>query len=325
VIRARLAAAAALAAALPAALPATGGAAPAGRPALAPVTEPAPTAPPALAPAAAAAATGALAPAREPAPTLTARAASPPAAPSRRFYFRAGGAIVKPLSTSRELELADVQGPATLAVQNGPIAGSGASVGSATILAASIGYVLPTASGRWSLEAVLGLPFTVQFEATGTLANMSLAPSALGLPTGVGPLGRTLGEAKAVPPVVTAVYQLRDAGVLRPYVGAGVSVLIALDPKVTNPILTAVTTPEMTIAPAPGVVVQAGVEARLSRSIYARLDAKFIGLMLARAEVHHVVVETPALPLFEHVEVGTAKLDVWVNPLIIQAGIGLDF
>jgi outer membrane protein W len=243
----------------------------------------------------------------------------------RRFYFRAGGAIVKPLSSSQQLTLADVTGAASLAVQDGPIAGSGASVGAAYIPAATVGYVLPTDSQRWSLEAVLGLPFTVTFEATGTLANMSLAPTALGLATGVPPLGPKLGEAKAVPPVITAVYQLRDDGVIRPYVGAGASVLIALDPRVTNPTLTAVTRPEMTIAPAPGVVVQAGVEARLSRSIYARLDAKFIGLMLARAEVHHVVVETPALPLFEHVEVGTAKINVWVNPLIIQAGVGLDF
>ena len=46
-------------------------------------------------------------------------------------------------SQSRELELADVDGPACLAMQNGPIAGSGARSRSATIPAAIIGYVLP--------------------------------------------------------------------------------------------------------------------------------------------------------------------------------------
>jgi outer membrane protein W len=242
----------------------------------------------------------------------------------RRFYFRAGGALVKPVTASRELELADVNGPASLAVQNGPIAGSGATVESATIPAIIVGYVLPTASRRWSLETVLGLPFTVKFQATGTLANMSIAPTALGIPTGVGPLGPELGEAKAVPPIVTAVYQLTEGGALRPYVGAGASVLFAYDAHVTNPTLTAVSQPDMSIDPAPGLVLQGGLDARLWRSVYARLDVKFIAMM-AHAEVHHVEVKTPGLPLFDTVEVGTAKVNLWVNPLIVQAGVGVDF
>jgi outer membrane protein W len=254
--------------------------------------------------------------------------APPPGQPDhapRRFYVRIGGAVIAPVSSSRELELADVDGPASLAVQNGPIAGSGASFQAATIPAITVGYVLPTARRRWSLETVLGVPFTVKFRATGTLANMSIAPTALGIPTGVGALGPELGEAKAAPPMVTAVYQLTDGGPIRPYLGAGVAVLFAFDAKVTNPILTAVRQPEMTIAPAPGIVAQAGLDVRVWRSVYARLDVKFIGLMLARAEVHHVEVKTPGLPLFDSVEVGTAKLDIWVNPFIVQAGVGADF
>ena len=112
---------------------------------------------------------------------------------------------------------------------------------------------------------------------------------------------------------------------MRPYIGAGVAVMFTYGAKTTNPILTEVSQPEMSIAPAPGIAMQAGVEARLTKKIYARLDLKFIGLMLAKAEVHHIQVRTPALPLFDTVEVGTAKMSVWVNPLIIQAGIGMDF
>jgi outer membrane protein W len=256
------------------------------------------------------------------------RPPAPGATPATRrpsFYFRAGGAIVKPLSSSRELELADVDGPASLAVQNGPIAGSGATVSSATVFAGILGYVLPTPSRRWSVEAVVGLPFTVKFQATGTLANMSIAPTALGIPTGVGPLGPQLGEAKAAPGVATAVYQLTGVGMLRPYLGAGAAVLLALDPKVTNPTLTAVNQPEMTIAPAPGLVLQGGLDVRLWKAVYARLDVKFIALMQARAEVHHVEVKTPGLPLFDSVEVGTAKMNIWVNPLIVNLGVGFDF
>lgn len=254
------------------------------------------------------------------------RAPAVRSAPEHRWlYLRLGGALVKPLSSSREMELADIDGPTSLAVQNGPIAGSGATIGSATIPAVIVGWVLPTASRRWSLEAVLGTPFTVTFEATGTLANQSIAPTALGIPTGIGPIGSKLGEAQAVPPVITAVYQLTAGGRLRPYAGAGASVLFARNAHVTNPMLTAVGKPEMTIAPAPGLVLQGGLDVQLWRRVYARVDVKFIALMMARAEVHHVQVETPGLPVFESVEVGTAKMNVWVNPLIVQAGIGYDF
>lgn len=250
----------------------------------------------------------------------------PPAEPDERrtLYVRAGGAIVAPITSSSELELVGVDGPASLAVQNGPIPGSGATVDSATIPAITVGYVLPTASRRWSVETILGLPFTVEFKATGTLASMSIAPTALGIPTGVGPLGPELGEAEAVPVVASAVYRPIDRGVVLPYLGAGASVLFATGAKVTNPMLTAVREPDMEISPAPGLVLQAGIEAQLWDRVYARLDVKFI-LVRAHAEVRNIAVETPGLPLFEQVEVGTAALDVWINPLIVQAGIGADF
>jgi outer membrane protein W len=253
-------------------------------------------------------------------------AEAPASAPARpAFYVLLGGALIKPVSSSRELELADVHGAASLAVQNGPIAGSGATVGSATTLAAVIGYVLPTASRRWSIEGVPGLPFTVKFRATGTLATKSIAPMALGLPTGIGPLGPDLGEAQALPVVLTATYRLIDHRYVWPYLGIGPSVLFTRNAKVTNPTLTEVNQPEMSVDPAPGLVLQGGLDARLSRSIYARIDVKFIAFMLARAEVQHINVKTPDLPLFDSVEVGTAKMSVWLNPFIVQACLGADF
>jgi outer membrane protein W len=138
-------------------------------------------------------------------------------------------------------------------------------------------------------------------------------------------LGPEMGEAKAAPPVVTLVYSLIPTGTIRPYVGAGVAVMLTYDAHATNPVLTAVSQPDMSVAPAPGLALQTGLEARITKKIYARLDVKFIALMLARAEVHHIVVKTPDIPLFEQVEVGTAKMSAWVNPLIIQGGIGMDF
>ena len=241
---------------------------------------------------------------------------------SRHWTIMAGVAYVDPLSSSEPLVLSDVSGPASLAVQNGPIAGSGASVGDATIPALILGYKLHP---KLSLEIILGLPFTVKFRATGTLANMSLAPTALGIPTGVQPLGPELGEAKAAPPILTLVYSPLAGGRVQPYIGGGASVLIAYDAKVTNPVLTQVAQPDMKLTPAPGLVAQAGVTVPITDRIFARVDVKFIGLMKADATVEHIQVKTPDLPLFDSVEVGTAKMSVTVNPLIVQAGIGANF
>ncbi|HET9987424.1 MAG TPA: hypothetical protein VFQ65_02870, partial [Kofleriaceae bacterium] len=91
-------------------------------------------------------------------PVDTGAAAPAPEEPPP-FYVRAGVAIIKPLSTSKEMELADVDGPASLALHNGPIAGSGASVDSATVGAVIIGYRLPYMHRRLSIETILGLPF----------------------------------------------------------------------------------------------------------------------------------------------------------------------
>ena len=245
----------------------------------------------------------------------------------RRIYLRGiGVAHVATLEQSREMELADIDGAASLAVKNGPIAGSAASADSMTIFAFNVGLRLPVLDDRLSLELVLGDPTAkVKFHAEGSLAMKSLAETALGIPTGVPPLGDELGEMTALPIVTTAVFQFRETGLLRPYAGAGLAVMFGLDPKITNPILTEVSQPDFEVKPAPGIVVQAGLDVKVWKDVYARLDVKYIAGMLARAEVHHAEVRAPALPLFDAVEVGTAKMSMWVNPLIIQAGLGIDF
>ena len=242
-----------------------------------------------------------------------------------RFYVRAGVALIDPLSTSKPMELADVDGPASLAIQNGPIAGSGATVDSAAAFALIVGYRLPYMNHKLSVETILGLPFTVKFKSTGSLANDSIAPTALGIPTGVGPLGPELGEAKAAPLTLSMLYRFIDDGRFRPYAGGGFALLVSLNAKATNPMLTAVSQPDMSIAPAPGLLLQTGLDIQLYKKWFARIDVKFIAFMEANAEVHHIQVKTPDIPLFDTVEIGTAKMSVMVNPLIIQAGIGADF
>jgi outer membrane protein W len=257
--------------------------------------------------------------------TAVVAVASRPSYGGDRWHLSAGVLFLDPLSTSKALALSNVSGPASLAVQNGPIAGSGASVDGATLPALILGYDLPYHHHQFALETVLATPITVKFEATGTLANMSLAPTVLGIPTGVPPLGSQLGEAKAIPPLVTLVYSPLRGERLQPYVGVGATVMFTYDAKVTNPILTQVAQPQLNVSPAPGLVLQTGLTAPITHGFFARVDVKFVAFLTANAEVEDIQVKTPDLPLFSSVEVGTAKMSVTVNPLIVQAGIGKDF
>jgi outer membrane protein W len=168
------------------------------------------------------------------------------------------------------------------------------------------------------------LPIHVTFRATGTLADMSIAPEALGLSTGVPALGTPLGEADAAPPLVTAVYRIAELGPAQPYVGTGIGVLVTYNARATNPILTEAAQPEFHIDPALGWVLQTGIDIALWRRVFARLDVKYIAFMKAHATVDNIVVRTPNLPLFEEAKVGSATMDMWVNPLIVQLGVGVD-
>jgi outer membrane protein W len=187
-----------------------------------------------------------------------------------------------------------------------------------------VGYTLPWWNQRVSLETVLSTPLHVTFRATGTLRDMSIAPDALGIPTGVPPLGSELGEAEAAPPLVTAVYRLTRLGPILPYAGAGVSVLITYNARATNPVLTEVEEPRFRVDPGLGLVLQAGTDVRLWRSVHLRADVKYIAFMKANATVENLHVRTPTIPLFESAEVGNASMGLWVNPLIVQLGVGVD-
>lgn len=245
---------------------------------------------------------------------------------AKPFYFRAGYTLLSPDSSSSEVKLSDVGGPASLAISNGPVAGSGAEVEATDFPSAVVGWRLPWGDGNWALETILALPLTVKFSTAGSLKNESLAPYALGnIPTGVPPLGEEFGEAKALPPVLTAVYRFLPGSDIRPYVGAGLSVLIAYDAEVTNKVLTAVNTPKLEVDPAVGYVVQGGVEYRFWQDWWVNADVKFIGGLKSTATVSEMWVETPGLPTYEVARVGDATLDVTVDPWIYHIGFGFDF
>ena len=245
---------------------------------------------------------------------------------AKPFYFRAGYTDMAPKATSSEVYLENVGGIAQLAVDNGPIAGSSASIESTKFPSMIIGMQLPWGNGAWSVETVLALPLTVKFQGGGTLANESIAAYALNnIPTGVPALGTEFGESKVLPPLVTMVYRFRHLERFRPYVGAGLAYLYSYDAKVTNPILTAVSDPKLTVDPAFGVVAQAGMEYRFWGDWFANLDVKFVGGLKTTATVKDIWVETPGLPLYQVARVGDAKMDVTVNPWVYHIGFGFNF
>lgn len=245
---------------------------------------------------------------------------------AKPFYFRAGYTLLAPDSSSNEVTLSNVGGPADLAIDNGPIEGSGATVEPVDFPSVVLGWQLPWGDGNWALETILALPLTVEFKTDGTLATDSIAPLALNaIPTGVPPLGDEFGEAKVLPPVVTLVYRFLPGHSIRPYVGAGMAFMYSYDAEVTNPVLTAVNKPKLEIDPAFGFAVQGGVEWKFYKDWWVNMDVKFIGGLEASAKVSGIVVETPGLPTFEVAEVGDASVDVTVDPWVYHIGVGFNF
>ena len=245
---------------------------------------------------------------------------------AKPFYFRAGYTLLAPDSSSSAVTLSDVGGPASLAISDGPIDGSGASVEEVDFPSVVVGYTLPWLDGHLSLETILALPFTVEFKAEGTLVNESIAPNALGnIPTGVPALGDEFGETKVLPPVITLVYRFMLEKPLRPYVGGGVSYMISYDSKVTNPVLTEIGEPKLEIDNALGYVLQGGLEYRFYEDWWVNFDVKFIGGLEASATVSEIWVETPGLPTYSRARVGDASIDVTVDPWVYHLGVGFYF
>jgi outer membrane protein W len=239
-----------------------------------------------------------------------------------RFYFRAGG--IRQTSSLGATEF-DLQ--TSLPVDTSQLgAGSGVEMQQDSIpVGVIVGFVLPVWNRRLSVETILGFPTKTRFRATGKLADESLAPTFMGLPTGIEPLGPDLGEATISPPLVTAVYRVADLGPVTPIIGTGVMVLLARGARITNPVLNEAGSPELSISPSPGLVLQGGLEVRLSKRFAARFDVKYVMGMKVAARVENISVTPKAIPQLGSLEVGDAVLSASVTPLVFQAGIGADF
>lgn len=242
------------------------------------------------------------------------------------LHFRLGGLSILPTGASRPVELANVSGEARLSgVNDGPIAGSSTKVGGALIAALIVGYAPPILDRQLSIETILALPFKQRLRNGGTLATTSLAHDIAGsLPTGVPALGPELGEATVLSPVVTAVYRFLPAARVRPFLGAGGCLLVVLDTKITNPVLTSVTRPTVDTPPRLGWVVQGGVEVRLARRFFLSADVKYVGGLKLTSTMKDVWVSVPGLPIYGSARLGDTVSRMQIDPLVSFLGVGMD-
>jgi hypothetical protein len=110
-----------------------------------------------------------------------------------------------------------------------------------------------------------------------------------------------------------------------PIAGVGAMVLLSRNAKITNPVLNEAGDPKLKIAPAPGLVLQSGLEIKLTKRIAARLDIKYVLGLKVKATIEDIAVTPKAIPTLGSIPVGDAVMLAKVTPLILQGGVGVDF
>ena len=231
---------------------------------------------------------------------------------------------------SSELTLSGVEFPASLAVDNGPIAGAKATIANQAIATIGIGYNIPGTGRHLSLETIIGKPIDIDFVSQpGTLRDRSLAPTAdlanlvtgdsvleqalgqtlgdLGsavnsatglLDTGIPPLGSELGSVKSLPIMMTLLYHPFPDSYFRPYIGGGAVYLYNYDSEITNDVLTQVNDPGFDVSSTPGYVLQAGIDiGNPEQGFFGFADVRYIGDATVKGELSdvNVRVRNPAL------------------------------
>jgi outer membrane protein W len=121
------------------------------------------------------------------------------------------------------------------------------------------------------------------------------------------------------------VYRVAKLGPVTPIAGAGVMVLMGRNAKITNAVLQEAGDPKLSIKPSPGLVVQGGLDIQLWKRVAARVDVKYVLGMKVNATIEDIAVTPTAIPTLGSIEVGDAVMSAKVAPLIVQAGVGVDF
>ena len=251
-----------------------------------------------------------------------------------RFYFNLGVTSVDISATSSEFLLERIGPATTLAIDEGPVSGSGADVVGDTRPTLNIGYSFKRYP-RLSLETAVAPPFEFDLKLTGTARNESLAPFALCptsdtsscLATGIPALGENLGDTQVLPVLLTLVYQLPPMGRFEPYAGIGLTYVYTFDAEVTNTVLTENNRkPDLEISNSFGGVLQLGAKARLTKEISLVADVKYISGVSQSASLNNIELNSPTLgDVIGPSTVDEASLDVELQSTVINLSLQYRF
>lgn len=125
-----------------------------------------------------------------------------------------------------------------------------------------------------------------------------------------GSIGK-LASTWVLPPTLTAQYHFNPAGKVRPYVGVGLNYTIFYNEKASDGLEGAVGPTKVSMSDSFGPAVQAGVDFAVGKNSFVNLDVKWVDM------------DTTAK--LRTTAIGTQKVKVHIDPLIIGAGFGWRF
>ncbi|RKX65021.1 MAG: OmpW family protein [Tenericutes bacterium] len=175
-----------------------------------------------------------------------------------------------------------------VSVNGTKVPGSGVNVNSDVIPELDITYMV---SRNWGVELILGYS---EHDVTGSGS--------------VAGLGRVI-EAKALPPTLTVQYHFAPDSNIRPYIGAGVNYTYFWDEDVKG--ILNVPGAKVEMDDSWGLAAQAGMDIAINDDWFVNVDIKYIQM------------DTTAK--FKNTLVGSAKVDVDIDPLVYGVGIGRRF
>ena len=125
-----------------------------------------------------------------------------------------------------------------------------------------------------------------------------------------GSIGK-LASTWVLPPTLTAQYHFNPEGHVRPYIGAGVNYTIFYSEKASSGLEAAVGPTKVNLKNSLGPAIQVGVDFDIGKNVFLNVDAKWIQIDTTAR------LDTTAL--------GTEKVKVHLDPLVIGIGIGTRF
>ncbi|GAB3681325.1 OmpW family outer membrane protein [Salinisphaera aquimarina] len=245
-------------------------------------------------------------------------------------YFRIGVLHLQYYGTSSPLRVENAQGLAAQAFGPGKseIAHTGSSTGNTTTLGGTYGLYLPLTGHHLAMEVTLAPPLKLDFEVSKNAIDESLSPTTKnGIPTGVPPLGRSIGTLKTLPPNFTIVYRPWVDTIIQPYIGVGAMYLYTYDTDVSNTVLNAYgNEPTLNLTKPVACVGQLGADFQLPNNMFITADVKYVGCATVEAKVNNIVVNSPTLsPTVGPIDVGTVSSSNDFKAVLYQFSFGMHF